>query len=444
LRALKGAGTILAVIVGFVALIFFAALFSTGHEWVSKIVREYLDIAAIIALAVCGFILLPCALFRATRTFSAYGVFISSVIFGAFTWIFGFLVTLQYWGVFGVLIGLSVVGVGVVPLGILAAAFDSNWSAVGRLALGLVFTFGAGISVPVIIAQPQIVQPPTPVRSGNWVMWVSAGVFAFIAVGFLLNYNSEVVENGGVPTVLENNGVAKLPENGGAATLRKIASGKDKPTQTQSQPQTPTQPQAPAQQPAPSQPLAVGQPQEPVPSQMQLAWQQYATVRPTPAPGQPQLIYSQLIYSPWIKGCSNGPDTNNKRACIITKDSRLENGKPVAVVQLFEQEGKRRALRITLPLGVQVQPGTRLIIDQTPPSQQPFVFCFPAGCMSDYPVTDDVLDEMKKGKMLWVQAINMKGTPISIPLPLTDFAKAYDGHATNSRAFQDQQGGPSH
>jgi invasion protein IalB len=41
--------------------------------------------------------------------------------------------------------------------------------------------------------------------------------------------------------------------------------------------------------------------------------------------------------------------------------------------------------------------------------------------------------------MLTVQAINMQGTPISLPMPLTDFAKAYDGPATDQKAFEEQQ-----
>ncbi len=71
--------------------------------------------------------------------------------------------------------------------------------------------------------------------------------------------------------------------------------------------------------------------------------------------------------------------------------------------------------------------------------QQPFKICFPVGCMSDYPVTDDMIGQLKKGQALTVQAINMQGTPISLPLPLADFAKAYDGPATDPKAFEDQQ-----
>jgi hypothetical protein len=59
--------------------------------------------------------------------------------------------------------------------------------------------------------------------------------------------------------------------------------------------------------------------------------------------------------------------------------------------------------------------------------------------MSDYPVTDEMVAQMKKGQMITVQAVNMQGTPISLPLPLADFAKAYDGPATDPKAFEEQQ-----
>jgi invasion protein IalB len=147
----------------------------------------------------------------------------------------------------------------------------------------------------------------------------------------------------------------------------------------------------------------------------------------------------QLMYSPWMKVCGKGPDTNNKQVCVITKDGRLENGMPVAIVQLFEPEGGAKVLRVTVPLGMQLAHGTRLLIDQNPPAQSPYSICFPVGCMADYQVPDDMIAKMKKGQNIIVQAINMQGTPISLPLPLNDFAKAYDGPPTDPKAFEEQQ-----
>ena len=164
---------------------------------------------------------------------------------------------------------------------------------------------------------------------------------------------------------------------------------------------------------------------------------------PAAAPAQeaaaPAAQQPQLMYSPWMKVCGKGPDTNNKQVCVVTKDGRLENGMPVAIVQLFDPEGGQKILRVTVPLGMQLAHGTRMIIDKEQPVQEPYKICFPVGCMSDYAVTDDLVGKMKKGQMLTIQAINMQGTPISLPLPLTDFAKAYDGPATDPKVFEEQQ-----
>jgi invasion protein IalB len=184
--------------------------------------------------------------------------------------------------------------------------------------------------------------------------------------------------------------------------------------------QAPAKPKAPAVKPAPAKPA-----QAPAAPQAQ---QQAAE----PAP-------PQLMYSPWLKVCGKGQETNNKQVCVITKDGRLENGMPVAVVQLFEPEGEAKVLRITVPLGMQLSHGTRMIIDQGQPAQEPFKICFPVGCMSDYPVTDDMIAKMKKGQQITLQAINMQGTPISLPMPLADFAKAYDGPATDPKVVEEQQ-----
>jgi invasion protein IalB len=160
------------------------------------------------------------------------------------------------------------------------------------------------------------------------------------------------------------------------------------------------------------------------------------------APQQPQAAAQnppQLMYSSWMKVCGKGKDTNNKEVCVVTKDGRLENGMPVVIAQLFEPEGLPKMLRVTVPLGMQLQHGTRVIIDTGTPVNEPYKICFPVGCMSDYPVTDEMIDKLKKGHTLTVQAINMQGTPISLPLPLAEFAKAYDGPATDPKVFEEQQ-----
>ena len=156
--------------------------------------------------------------------------------------------------------------------------------------------------------------------------------------------------------------------------------------------------------------------------------------------GQEQAQQPQLIYSPWAKFCGKGKEANAKEVCFTGKDARTEAGVPVIAAALIEPEGAPKKLfRITLPAPLQLQYGTRVIIDQEQPLTGPFFTCFSNGCMADYEATDDMVQKLKKGQTLTIQAINLAGSAISFPLPLADFAKAHDGPPTDPKVFEEQQ-----
>jgi hypothetical protein len=74
-----------------------------------------------VGVAIVVLVLLPMALFRVTRTAAGTGIFFSSYLFGLTTWFLGATITFVTWGWVGLLIGLFIAGIGVVPIGILAA-----------------------------------------------------------------------------------------------------------------------------------------------------------------------------------------------------------------------------------------------------------------------------------------------------------------------------------
>jgi invasion protein IalB len=199
--------------------------------------------------------------------------------------------------------------------------------------------------------------------------------------------------------------------------------------------------QAPAQQPAQPAPKAQPRPQ---PKAAQPKAAPAAPAAPAPAappPAQTAEQMPQLIYSPWTKFCMKGQDPNAKQVCLTGKDARIESGMPVLAAVVIEPEGEtKKLLRVTLPLGMSIQHGTRIIIDQGQPATGPYVVCFTNGCMSDYEASADMIGRLKKGQQLIVQAINAaNGQPVSLPMPLGDFAKAYDGQPTDPKVFEEQQ-----
>jgi invasion protein IalB len=164
---------------------------------------------------------------------------------------------------------------------------------------------------------------------------------------------------------------------------------------------------------------------------------------PGAAPAAPEM--PQLVYSPWAKFCGKGNEPNAKEVCFTGKDARTEAGQPVVAAALIEPEGEQRKLfRVTLPSPLQLQYGTRIVIDKDAPISGAFFTCFANGCMADYEATPELVSKLKKGQMLQIQAINLAAAAITFPLPLTDnsgnsFMKANEGPPTDPKVFEEQQ-----
>src|SRR5205085_12484298 len=133
-------------------------------------------------------------------------------------------------------------------------------------------------------------------------------------------------------------------------------------------------------------------------------------------------------------------DTGAFDVCVRCKDAPVESGQPVISAVIIVAEGEaEKILRVTLPVGMQLMHGTRIVIDDKP-QQAPYVICFQNGCMSDYEATPEIIAALKKGQNLVVQAINSNGAPLTLPLPLAgEFAKAYDGPPTDPKVFEENQ-----
>ena len=191
-----------------------------------------------------------------------------------------------------------------------------------------------------------------------------------------------------------------------------------------------------AQTPAPAQPKA---PAGKAPAAPKAAPQQKPAA---PAESQPAEAQTpQLIYSPWTKFCLKGQEANAQQVCFTGKDGRVESGMPVVAAVLIEPEGEgaKKVLRVTLPLGMMLPQGTRVIVDQGQPMNAPYVICFTNGCMADYEASGELIGKLKKGQGLAVQGMNSQGQVITLVLPLGDFGKAYEGPPTDPKVFEEQQ-----
>jgi invasion protein IalB len=180
------------------------------------------------------------------------------------------------------------------------------------------------------------------------------------------------------------------------------------------------------------QPVPKAQPKAPVPKAQPKAGEQ--------PQAQQQQEQPKLNFSPWTKVCPKGQEANAKTVCLTGRDGVVETGIPVVAAVLIEPEGEpRKTLRVTLPLGMALQPGTRVVIDEGQPMTAPYVICAGNGCMADYEASNELIANMKKGKGISIQGVNGAGQVISLVLPLDNFGKVHDGAATDPKVFEEMQ-----
>jgi invasion protein IalB len=81
---------------------------------------------------------------------------------------------------------------------------------------------------------------------------------------------------------------------------------------------------------------------------------------------------------------------------------------------------------VQLPLGLNLPVGAKFQVDDGKPIDLQIQTCENRGCYASTPVTAELLAALKSGKQLKVSFQNLAKETITIPMPLTDFAAAYD------------------
>ena len=81
---------------------------------------------------------------------------------------------------------------------------------------------------------------------------------------------------------------------------------------------------------------------------------------------------------------------------------------------------------VQLPLGLNLPVGAKLQVDDGKPIDLQIQTCENRGCYASTPIAPELLAALKSGKQLKVSFQNLAKETITIPMPLADFAAAYD------------------
>jgi invasion protein IalB len=152
------------------------------------------------------------------------------------------------------------------------------------------------------------------------------------------------------------------------------------------------------------------------------------TPAPAPAPTPSGTAPAAPPASPgWAARCTS-VSRDAPLECAIEQNAVLTKTGQVLVLVVIRVPGDTRAplAFVQLPLGLNLQTGAKFQVDDGKAVDLPIQTCENRGCYASAPVTPELLTALKSGKQLKVSFQDLAKETITIPIPLNDFAAAYD------------------
>jgi invasion protein IalB len=151
-------------------------------------------------------------------------------------------------------------------------------------------------------------------------------------------------------------------------------------------------------------------------------------VAPAAAPQAEAAPASPAAASPgWAARCTSA-SRDAPLECAIEQTAILtKTGQLIVLVNIrVPSDTHTPVALVQLPLGISLPAGAKLQVDDGKAVDLQIQTCENRGCYASSPLVPDVLAALRSGQQLKVSFQNLAKETITIPMPLTDFATAYD------------------
>jgi len=152
----------------------------------------------------------------------------------------------------------------------------------------------------------------------------------------------------------------------------------------------------------------------------------HAAQTTTPAEAAPAAA-AAATQSGWAVRCSSA-SREAPLECAMEQTAVLsKTGQLIVLVNIRVPSDTRVPVAmVQLPLGLNLPGGAKLQVDDGKTADLQIQTCENRGCYAGTAIAPDVLAALKSGKELKLSFQNLAKETITIPMPLTDFAAAYD------------------
>jgi invasion protein IalB len=128
-----------------------------------------------------------------------------------------------------------------------------------------------------------------------------------------------------------------------------------------------------------------------------------------------------IQYGDWQKFCFKAPGAN--AVCRTTISGKWETGQSAVRIDLIEREGAGSArLQLFLPVGLYLQAGAKLTVDNGKSYQIPFAWCLTNTCIAGDLANPELIRQMEAGQQLDLEVADTNLLSVHTLLPLNRFA----------------------
>jgi invasion protein IalB len=147
----------------------------------------------------------------------------------------------------------------------------------------------------------------------------------------------------------------------------------------------------------------------------------------TAAPPAPQAETPAAPQPGWAARCTSA-NRSAPLECAIEQTAVLsKTGQLLVLVNIrVPSDTHAPVALVQLPLGLNLPGGAKLQVDEGKIIDVQIQTCEARGCYASLPIAPDLLATLRSGKQLKVSFQNLGKETITIPMPLADYAVAYD------------------
>ena len=147
----------------------------------------------------------------------------------------------------------------------------------------------------------------------------------------------------------------------------------------------------------------------------------------TATPATPQAEPTPAAQPGWMARCTSASRTAPLECAMEQTAVLSKTGQLIVLVNIRVPSDTRAPVALVqLPLGLHLPGGAKVQVDEGKTADLQIQTCENRGCYAGSTIAPDLLADLKSGKQLKVSFQNLGKETITIPIPLTDFAAAYD------------------